>query len=116
MNTTKHSAPGEVGPWVILSWVAIAFLAYWLLPWIALDYGLTDSTMEELIDALAWKYSAKTFVVPVFLALLAPCAWIKFSGKGCGWFYTIASFIGIGSILLPSFQQTRLSVSDRASL
>nr|WP_319542904.1 iron ABC transporter permease [uncultured Pseudodesulfovibrio sp.] len=99
MNMKKQTAPGEVGPWVILSWTVAAFAAYWLLPWVALDYGLTDSTMEELIDALGWKYSNITLLVPAFLALIVPFARIRLPGKTHGAFFTTIAAIGIFGIL-----------------
>ncbi|BCS89238.1 ABC transporter permease [Pseudodesulfovibrio sediminis] len=99
MRKHTYSAPGEVGPWVILSWTIIAFLAYWLLPWIALDYGLTDSTMEELLDAMAWNYSSLTMIVPAYLALIMPFAWIRLPGKGKGIVFTTLAGLGITGIL-----------------
>ncbi|MCD4719505.1 MAG: iron ABC transporter permease [Desulfobacula sp.] len=100
MKFKTKTAPGEVSPWVIFSWVGIAFAAYWFFPWIALDYGLTDSTMDELITALGWKCNRTTLLLPTFLAFIAPFAWIRFPKKGSGWFYTKASGLVIGSILL----------------
>ncbi|MFV0421093.1 ABC transporter permease [Oleidesulfovibrio sp.] len=107
MQTKRQTAPGEVGPVVILSWVAIAMAAYFLLPWVALDYGLTDSTMEEFIDAIGWKYNSATYIVPAYLALLAPFAWLRLRGDAThpittrthGWFYSIAAGCGIAVIL-----------------
>lgn len=99
MINNKNTAPGEVAPWAILSWAAIAFVAYWVFPWVALDYGLTDSTMEELIDALGWKYSDITLAVPAYIAMALPLAWRRLKGKARGWFFTTYAGIGIGAIL-----------------
>lgn len=99
MYTRNNTAPGEVGPWVILSWAVIAFLAYWIFPWVALDYGLTDSTPDELLDALGWKHSTKTLAVPIYIALAAPLAWRRLRGKAHGWFFTVFAGVGIGAIL-----------------
>ena len=99
MVINKQNAPGEVGPWVILSWVAFAFLAYWLLPWVALDYGLTDSTLDELINALGWKYSDISLAVPVYLGLILPFAFIRLPGRARGWFFTLTASLGIFGIL-----------------
>ena len=42
-------------PSLILPWITIGIVAYFCLPWLALEYGLTDATLDEFIDALAWK-------------------------------------------------------------
>lgn len=115
MKTKKLFAPGEVGPWVVLSWAAVAFIAYWLTPWIALDYGLTDSTMEELIDALGWKYSSLTLMVPAYLCLIVPFAWIRLPGKGAGAVFTGLGFTGIAGILY-SFISTNTALGLGAGI
>jgi iron(III) transport system permease protein len=109
MHMKNHTAPGEVGPWVILSWVAVALLAYWLLPWVALDYGLTDSTWEEIVDALGWKYSNLTLAVPAYLCLIAPVAFARLSSRGRGWFLTTAAGVGIAAVLY-AFIHTHTSI------
>ncbi len=39
----------------VRAWALIGVAAYFVLPWYALDYGLFDSTLDELFDALAWR-------------------------------------------------------------
>ena len=100
MNIKTNSTPGEIGPWAVLSWIFIATMAYCFLPWTALEYGITDFTMDELLDALGWKYNKATLAVPLLLILLAPFAWIKLPGKRSGWIFTVVSGAAIGMLLL----------------
>jgi iron(III) transport system permease protein len=100
MNIKTNSTPGEIGPWAVLSWIFIATMAYCFLPWTALEYGITDFTMDELLDALGWKYNKATLAVPLLLVLLAPFAWIKLPGKRSGWIFTVVSGAAIGMLLL----------------
>lgn len=109
MDTKTISTPGEIGPWAVLSWIFIAVAAYCFLPWIALEYGITDFAMDELLDALAWKYNKATLAVPLLLILLVPFAWIKLSGKGSGWLFTVVSGATTGMLLL-SFIATKTSM------
>jgi len=109
MDTKTISTPGEIGPWAVLSWIFIAIAAYCFLPWIALEYGITDFAMDELLDALAWKYNKPTLAVPLLLILLVPFAWIKLSGKGSGWLFTVVSGATTGMLLL-SFIATKTSM------
>ncbi|HHE74573.1 MAG TPA: hypothetical protein ENL37_05755, partial [Desulfobacteraceae bacterium] len=99
MNTKKNNAPGEIGPRVVFSWILIATIAYCFLPWTALEYGLTDFTMDELQDAMGWKYNKATLAVPLLLILLVPFAWIKLPGKESGWLFTVVSGAAIGMLL-----------------
>ena len=109
MNTKTNHAPGEIGPWVVLSWLSIAFAAYWFLPWTALEYGITDFTWDEWLDALGWHYRKATLMLPGLLALMVPLAWIRFSKKGVGWVFTIGAGLAIATILL-SFVATDTSM------
>ncbi|MCP4688959.1 MAG: iron ABC transporter permease [Desulfobacterales bacterium] len=107
MNTKNHIAPGEIGPWTALSWIFIAIGAYWLLPWTALEYGITDFTMDEWADALGWRHHAATLVFPLALSILAPFARIRLRGRRRGWMFSVgpglaiclmmAGFIGAGA-------------------
>ena len=99
MNIKTNRAPGEIGSWAVLSWIIIAFAAYWCLPWTALEYGITDFTLDELLDALGWQHNKTTLVLPLALILLVPFAWIKLSGKKSGWLFTVASGLAIGLIV-----------------
>ena len=114
MNTNK-STPGEIGPRAVLSWIFIAALAYCFLPWTALEYGIGDSTIDELLDALGWKYHKATLAVPLLIMLLAPLAWIKLSGKKSGWVFTCFSGATIG-ILLVSFIAAKASMGLAAGV
>ena len=109
MTTKNNHAPGEIGPWVVLSWLSIAFAAYWLLPWTALEYGITDFTWDEWLDALGWNYSKTTLLLPGLLTLMVPLAWRRFSKKGVGWVFTIGAGLAIATILL-SFMATKTSI------
>ncbi|MDJ0915268.1 MAG: iron ABC transporter permease [Desulfobacterales bacterium] len=109
MNQRINTAPGEIGPWVLLSWISIALAAYCLLPWTALEYGLTDFTKEEWLNALGWKFSKITLILPLTLAALVPFGLIKLPGRGTGWFFTIASGTVIGAVLI-GFVTTQTSM------
>ncbi len=115
MNTKTNSMPGEIGPRAVLSWISIATAAYCFLPWVALEYGITDFTMDELVGALGWKYNKATLAVPLLLILLVPFAWVKLPGKGSGWLFTAVSGATIG-ILLFSFIATKTSMGLAAGL
>ncbi len=56
----------------ILSWIVIGVVAYLALPWIALEYGLFDATIDEYIDALGWKSYKISLFAPVLLLLFLP--------------------------------------------
>ena len=99
MNTKRNNAPGEIGPRVVLSWILLATAAYCFLPWVALEYGITDFTMDELLDALGWNYNKATLVVPLLLLILVPFAWIKLPRKKSGWLFTLISGAVIGMLL-----------------
>ena len=96
----KKAAPGEVAPFTVLSWLLAGFLAYWLLPWLALEYGLTDATLDEYMASLGWKNGAGTFIVPALLVLFAPFAWSLLPVKRQGWVYTVFASAGIGLIFM----------------
>jgi iron(III) transport system permease protein len=115
MNTKRNNTPGEIGPRAILSWIFIATTAYCFLPWIALEYGITDSTMDELLGALGWKYDMTTLVVPLSLLILVPFAWIKLPRKKSGWLFTVLSGAVIG-ILLFSFIAANASMGLAAGV
>ena len=56
----------------ILAWVAVGVAAYWLLPWVALEYGLFDATSDEYLDALGWRFDRISLFVPVLLLAFCP--------------------------------------------
>ena len=115
MNLKAKIAPGEIGPWTVLSWAMIAFASYWLLPWTALEYGITDFTLDEWVDALGWRQNSSTFVFPLLLVSLVPFAWVKLSGKGTGWLFTAAAGLAIAWLLL-SFITTSTSMGLGATV
>ncbi len=115
MNIKTTIAPGEIGPWTVLSWTIIAFVSYWLLPWTALEYGITDFTMDEWVDALGWRHNLTTLVFPFVLISLVPFAWVRLSGKGSGWLFTVVSGLAI-SLLLLGFIITKTSMGLGAAV
>ncbi|WP_458774450.1 ABC transporter permease [Desulforhopalus sp. 52FAK] len=50
-------------------WVLLGLLAWIILPWKGLEYGLFESTRSEIIDAFAWK-SINTSFIPLGITLL----------------------------------------------
>ncbi len=115
MSTSATKSPGETDRWTVLSWVLIALACYWFLPWVALEYGIADANLDEWIDALGWKYDPATLAVPILCALLIPLAWMRFSGKGAGWFFTLAPGLSIAFILI-SFITLDLSLGLGAGM
>lgn len=94
------ATPGEVSPFTVLTWLLAGFLAYWLLPWLALEYGLTDATLEEYVASLGWKNGAGTFIVPAALVLFIPFAWSLLPARRQGWVYTLFAAAGICLIFI----------------
>lgn len=115
MNIKTKIAPGEIGPWTVLSWTMIAFASYCFLPWIALEYGITDFTMDEWVSALGWRHNQSTLVFPLLFICLVPFAWVRLSGKGSGWLFTVVSGLAIGWLLL-SFITARTSMGLGATV
>ncbi len=95
-----RSAPGETSPLTVLLWISGGFVAYWFLPWIALEYGLFDATFEEYVASLGWKANSLTLIIPIFLALFTPFAWSTLPLKRLGWIYTVFASAGICLIFL----------------
>ena len=109
MNNNSTTKIGEVSSMAIFSWLLVAFVAYFIFPWVALDYGLTDSTQEEILAAYAWNIDVKTFIVPFALVLFSPFAWVKLSKKKQGLLFTgYASAFLIA--LFTSFISTETSI------
>ena len=52
------------------------------------------------MDALGWRQNPSTFIFPLLLVSLVPFAWVKLSGKGSGWLFTVASGLAIGWLLI----------------
>lgn len=100
MITTDRRGPGEIGPWVVLSWVLIAFGAYWCLPWTALEYGLGDFTADEWLAALGWRHHRATLAFPLALVLMMPFAWVRLRGEGRGWLLSAASGLTLAGLVL----------------
>ena len=115
MNEKRNNIPGEIGPRVVLSWIFIAATAYCFLPWTALEYGITDSTMGELLGALGWKYNPATMAFPMALLILVPFVWIKLSRKTSGWFFTVFAG-GLIGILMFSFIASHTSMGLAAGV
>ncbi len=109
IRTKTDRAPGEIGPWALLSWLLIALAAYALLPWTALEYGLGDFTPDEWMDALGWRHNLTTLVFPGLLVMLVPFVWIRFPARGYAWCFTVVTGLAIG-ILLAGFITTRTSM------
>lgn len=56
----------------IIAWLTIGLVAYFLLPWFALEYGLFDCTLEEYFDALGWRSYKLSLVIPIVLLSFLP--------------------------------------------
>ena len=84
---------------MVLSWVLTAVACYGFLPWIAMEYGIGDSSMDEWVDALGWNYHRITILVPLACMLMLPFAWIRFSGKATGWIFTLLPGLTMAAML-----------------
>jgi len=93
-----QQSPGETSRLSALLWIGIAFVAYWSLPWVALEYGLSDATAEEYLAALGWRHSLMTLVVPVFLVLFTPVLRFRLSLRQSGWIFIL--FASTGTCLI----------------
>ena len=91
MSTTAKVVSESFKPALIIPWVTIGIIAYFCLPWLALEYGLTDATFDEFVDALAWRKNGATIVVPFFFLLFLIAPRLVRSGIHCGWLYTCLS-------------------------
>jgi iron(III) transport system permease protein len=68
----------------IFAWVFIGVTAYWLLPWLALEYGLFDSTGEEYYQALGWRSHRLSLLVPGLLLVFLPLCSNRLSRRSQG--------------------------------
>ena len=68
----------------LIVWVAIGVIAYWLLPWFALEYGLFDATVDEYFDALGWRSHKLSLLAPLCLLALVPPALIQIERRTQG--------------------------------
>ena len=115
MITKTAKSPGETSPWTVLSWALTALACYGFLPWIAMEYGIGDSTMEEWVDALGWNYHQITMLSPLVCVLLIPTAWMRFSGKTTGWIFTLLPALTMAA-LLAGFIATNTSIGLGAGM
>ena len=83
---------------IVFPWLVAGIGAYLVLPWLALEYGLTDATFIEYVDALGWRNSGVTWVVPLFLSLFLVIPRFSLSGRQCGWIFAAGASFGIVAI------------------
>ena len=95
MSTTTSVAYDSFKPSVIAPWTLLGILAYFFLPWLALEYGLTDATFDEYLDALGWKNNGTTFIVPLFFFLFLIAPRFVSSSRHCGLLFTGASTFAV---------------------
>ncbi len=81
----------------IIAWLITGAVAYLVLPWFALEYGLFDATGEEYLDALGWRKYRLSLIAPLVLLLLAPLCFINISRKIQG---RLLAFVAIAAALL----------------
>jgi len=95
MTTHYNKSFGEVSTLTIMLWLGLGFAAYWFLPLIALDYGLTDSTLSEFKAAIGWHLNSNTYIIPLSFVLFAFLVPFKMQKRKQGWLYTIYSGLAI---------------------
>ena len=83
---------------IVFPWLVAGIGAYLVLPWLALEYGLTDASFDEYVDALGWRNSGATWVVPLFFSLFLVVPRVSLSGRQCGWIFTAGSSFGFLAI------------------
>ena len=68
MNKTSYSSSfSSIDPRT--QWVLLGLLAWIIIPWKGLEYGLLESSGSEILDAFAWK-SINTSLIPLAASLL----------------------------------------------
>ncbi len=68
----------------VLVWIVIGVVAYWALPWFALEYGIFDATGDEYLDALGWKTYHLSLLSPTILLLLVPICFLGITRENQG--------------------------------
>jgi iron(III) transport system permease protein len=114
-GSRDQSTPGEASKLSALLWITVGFFAYWSFPWVALEYGLFDATVEEYLAALGWRHSSMTLVVPVFLVLFTPFIRWRLPLKQTGWIFTLYASTGICLIFF-GFTRTGQSMGLAAGI
>ena len=66
-NTSTSSSFSSLDPRT--KWVLLGLLAWIIIPWKGLEYGLFESSGSEILDAFAWK-SINTSLIPLAASLL----------------------------------------------
>jgi iron(III) transport system permease protein len=66
-NTSASSSFSSIDPRT--QWVLVGLLAWIIVPWKGLEYGLFESSGSEILDAFAWK-SINTSLIPLAASLL----------------------------------------------
>lgn len=66
-NTSVSSSFSSLDPRT--KWVLLGLLAWIIIPWKGLEYGLFESSGSEILDAFAWR-SINTSLIPLAAALL----------------------------------------------
>lgn len=82
----------------IMPWLFLGMFSYCFLPWLALEYGLTDATLDEYVDALGWKYSSTTLVTLLYFCLFCIFPYLNISAKQRGWLLASVSAAGVAVI------------------
>jgi iron(III) transport system permease protein len=98
---TLHPAPKRDA---IFLWVLLGGLAFALLPSWSLDYGLLESTRDEIIDAYGWSHvnvSWLWYLLPAVL-LLRPLSEAKREQRGrhyfdAGWALLCMAFVAVSA-------------------
>lgn len=93
----------------ILTWTILGVAAFALLPWVALEYGLFDSTRDEYVDALGWRVHQISLFVPVLLLAFLPIGLARFSRTMQGWLITGLSSITL-LLIISDFLRTGFSM------
>ncbi|MGB5987256.1 MAG: iron ABC transporter permease [Desulfobacterales bacterium] len=98
----RRTALGETPPHITLLWLGAGFAAYWALPWLALEYGLFDTTRDEYIAALGWQRGGGSLALPLGLLCLMPLPWLGLPLKPLGWIFSLVSAAG-GILIFQDF-------------
>lgn len=84
----------------ILLWSVIGVVAYMVLPWFGLEYGLFDATVDEFFDAIGWKSDRISLLFPFLLLIITSVIRLKSKPKLQGRLLVILSAVSAVMMLV----------------
>ncbi len=84
----------------IVIWLLVGAVAYVLLPWFALEYGLFDCTIDEYVDALGWRSRKLSLLIPLIFAVCFPLLKLVNARQIQAKFFVLVSLAAIFMIIV----------------